>query len=774
MTNNLREKWNPRIGRRPSYHSNFLFSPKQLFFAFLIFAFYYAANAQAAEMRALIIGVSDYPTLPAFQQLQAPRNDVVRLREVLTHRGFKPQQIAVLADGVAGAGLPTHVNILAELDRLAQTSRQGDLVVLYFAGHGSLQPVIRRTTKGRAETTSMQEIFLPRDIGKWSPTKGKVANALVKMELRKAVDGMLAKGVFVWGIFDACHSATLVRGAEGGIRYRGVDPELLGVAENGSLTAVDSLVEPIADDGADNEVLPPTRGRPEPLYSPSNDNNNASTSNAIGQDRHGGSVFFYAAQHRESTPELRLPIGQTGAKPFGLFSYVVAQALDAGMPMTYRQMAQYILTRYGAMNETAVTPFFSGTDLDQPVLSQNAPVVQQWKIEAGPTMSIHAGALSQLTIGTLLAIVPNPLTPSEQAIGYVSLNHVELSSATAESVAYRGKSALQIASLPKGSFARLVQAVPDYRLIVSIDASKCAAECPLSKIIAGLRNKETSVMGTAITWLDAPAHGDVMLKLLPDRVVLLSPSLQGADCSAVHSCAQAIQLRLDKADAAPKAKSKDPLNNNAHSSASVQLLTKLVDSLHAIARAENLLKIAAQLSDRGESSSKVAVTTKIVSKAGPEVAYTVGHVPTLHSGDRLHVTLRNRSDSAVDSTILYIDAHFGISVLFPQEAGAGNRLEPNASEEFDVEINANTIGIERMLAISVDAMPNRERTDFSFLAQPTLTDLRGRDGAFSADNDVAAFMDAGFASYLTRGPVPVPTAPGTRTALQVFSFDVRP
>lgn len=33
----------------------------------------------------------------------------------------------------------------------------------------------------------------------------------------------------------------------------------------------------------------------------------------------------------------------------------------------------------------------------------------------------------------------------------------------------------------------------------------------------------------------------------------------------------------------------------------------VVFGLHAIARAENLLKIAAQLSDRGESSSKVAV-----------------------------------------------------------------------------------------------------------------------------------------------------------------------
>jgi hypothetical protein len=146
-----------------------------------------------------------------------------RARDVLTQRGFPPANIKVLADGVKDATLPTRTNILAELDHLAQMAKKDDFVFLYFAGHGSQQPADRSTAEGRAEPNGLYEIFLPRDVGMWSGTVGGIENALVKTEMRNAVDRILNKGAFVWAIFDSCHSATMVRGVDTGVRYRYVN-----------------------------------------------------------------------------------------------------------------------------------------------------------------------------------------------------------------------------------------------------------------------------------------------------------------------------------------------------------------------------------------------------------------------------------------------------------------------------------------------------------------------------------------------------------------------
>ena len=136
----------------------------------------------------------------------------------------------------------------------------------------------------------------------------------------------------------------------------------------------------------------------------------------------------------------------------------------------------------------------------------------------------------------------------------------------------------------------------------------------------------------------------------------------------------------------------------------------------------------------------------------------------------MHISLSNTSDQAVDATILYLDAKFGVSVFYPEQAGAGNRLEPKSTEQFDVQIGAESIGIERLLAISVLAQPNRERADFSFLAQPTLSAKYSQRDL--EDADLMAFADAGFADYLTRGPTALPSVPSSRTMLQVFTFNM--
>ncbi len=694
----------------------------------------YAPVIHAKEMLALIVGVSEYPNLPKDFQLEGPRNDAVRARNVLTQRGFAPNNIKLLADGVSGAELPTRGNILSELDRLAKTAAKDDFVFLYFAGHGSQQPADRSTPEGRSEADGLYEIFLPRDVGKWSGSVSGVKNALVKIEMRDAVDRILAKGAFVWGVFDSCHSATMVRGVDTGVRYRYVRPEVLGVPQ----AALDAAARD----------APKTRGGPATAES--------SFITTTLHENAGGSVFFYAAQTRESTPEMIMPLGQTKGKSYGLFGFTILDALETGVPMTYRQMAQYVLTRYGAINESRVTPLFSGTALDKPVLFQDSPLVQQWKIERGRDLVVQAGALSRLSEGSIVAVMADPLAKNEAAIGYLKLTHVDLAASTAVPVEFNGKPSLKPKAIPARSFARLVQTPPQYTLRVSVDAKDCGKSCGYKEVVDRMRAGKTKVAGTVIQWEDAPTTGDVMLKLLPDRILLLPPSLQGVDCvKSAGACMQSATLLREQTAGVDGG-----------------LGDKLSESLHAIARTTNLLRLAASLPSASTNNSQLEVALKVVQKDGKEMPYSKDQVLILRAGDRITVSLRNNGSSSVDVTMLYVDARYGINVLFPDGPGASNRLEPKANYDIDVDVTDDTIGLERMLTIAVEAAKTQERADFSFLAQSPLVanrDIGTREGS---DPDVMAFMDAGFSAYKTRGGERAPQAPSSRTSMQVFTFNI--
>jgi hypothetical protein len=696
----------------------------------------FASITYAREMRALVVGVSEYPNLDKELQLAGPRNDAVRARDVLMRRGFKSNNIKVLADGVSGAELPTRDNILAELDHLAVRAQKDDFVFLYFAGHGSQQPADRSTTEGRAEEDGLYEIFLPRDIGKWDGSVGTTKNALVKTELRDAVDRILATGAFVWGVFDSCHSATLVRGENTGVRYRYVDPTALGIPQ--------AALDEAARDA------PQSRGESIAIKPPF-------ISTASNKDV-GGSVFFYAAQTNQTTPEMILPLGQADAKDYGLFGFTVMEALETGIPMTYRQMQQYILASYGARNEKSVTPLFSGTALDQPVLFQNAPIVQQWKIEHGRNIIVQAGALANLSEGAIVAVVRDPLAKTEAAFGYLKLTKVGLAESIAVPIEYNAKPELNSAAIPEGSYARMVMSPPQYELLVSVDTKDCNSRCATKDVIAELRAAKAGVTGTSIKWVDAPATGDVRLKLLPDRILLLPPSLQGADCvKSAKTCEQASTLLINS--------NPNPANGSLHD--------KLCESLHAIARSTNLMRIAANLMNTGNVNSKLEVTTKIIKKNKEELPYTKDQVPSLHAGDQVTVSLQNKGLSAVDVTVLYVDSRYGVSVLYPRPAGASNRLTPNASKDITFTLNDKTIGVERILTIAVVAKNNLERADFSFLKQsPQIASQGIESRRGDIDPDVMAFLDAGYSDYKTRGDDPAPKAPSSRTSMQVFTLNI--
>lgn len=686
------------------------------------------AAPAAAALRAVLVGVSEYPTLDKRYQLDGPRNDVKRLRAVLLQRGVAAADLRVLADGVDGAELPTRAAILGAWQQAAERSRAGDVLVLYFAGHGSQQPADRRTPEGRDEVDGLNEIILPRDVGPWANEKVAVANAIVDHELRRIVDAATARGVFVWAIFDACHSATLVRSADdptSEVRYRQVAPGDLGIPAR-------ALDDAIRSSGA------------------------AEPARAVAPAPGGGSAFFYAVQSDQAAPEMRLPLGEAGRMPHGLFSFTLARALESGRPMTYRQLAQQVFSDYAAMNEARVTPLFSGSALDRAVLDQPTPPVRQWALQREDGLSLRAGSLSDIAVGTVFAVVPGPLAPSSDTIGFLRAETVDSARTTLLPLAWAGRPAPDPAAVPAGAHARLVQSGVTYRLRVAVDTAGCAGrDCPARAALDRLRTAGAAATGVEVEWLAAASTADVSLRVLPDRVQVLAPSQQlRTDCArdARRGCAPAPVLGL-RVEPAGRAET---------------LEAELGALLHRVGRATNLMRLAAAQPAGGFASAGLEQSLWLIKPGG---AQPVGaeRVPRLRGGDVLELRLRNPGRVAVDATVLYTDANYGITALWPDASGVDNRLGPGDEHALRIDITDESVGVERILTIAAEAQPKAERSDLSFLAQPPLTVLRSAAPA-SGDEVLQAFRDAAFAEHTTRGAAARRPAP--RTAMHVLTLQV--
>src|SRR3954465_794886 len=84
-----------------------------------------------AEKYALIAGVGKFLYLEK-SDLQGPRPDAETMVQVLNRYGFQRSNMIVLLDQEG-----TRAAILNGIDKLAGIAKNGDLVVIYFSGHGT-------------------------------------------------------------------------------------------------------------------------------------------------------------------------------------------------------------------------------------------------------------------------------------------------------------------------------------------------------------------------------------------------------------------------------------------------------------------------------------------------------------------------------------------------------------------------------------------------------------------------------------------------------------
>ncbi|MFH0895619.1 MAG: caspase family protein [Bacteroidota bacterium] len=194
-----------------------------LLFLFFVFGMN-AVNAQ--DRLALMIGIDNYfpenagltqsdrgLKLKKITNLDGCVNDVLAVKEVLTTRfGFPDKNIKLVLDQEA-----SRKGILDAFENLISTAKKGDVVVIYYAGHGSQ---VQNSLSSEAD--KRDETMVPADAYKF-------AMHIRDKELAVLFQRLVDKGVILTVIYDSCHSGSIARGAitDNPPKSRFTDPDTL-------------------------------------------------------------------------------------------------------------------------------------------------------------------------------------------------------------------------------------------------------------------------------------------------------------------------------------------------------------------------------------------------------------------------------------------------------------------------------------------------------------------------------------------------------------------
>ena len=338
------------------------------------------ALAAPAEVRGLVIGVSDYEYLDA--DLRGPANDVGLVSSMLLARGATPASLTILAapdvrlaEGLRVAEAPRRAAILAALDRLAAELTAEDTVVFYFSGHGSQMP-----DASGDEAGGYDEILLPSDAKNWKGAIGGVENALIDDELALKMQAILDTGAELVAILDACHSATGFRAlndpAVSAARY--IDPAALGVPGA------------VAGDSEPGRIAPPLEGR---------------------------FVFLYSSQSDQRSFEY--PLGDP-ADPhswYGDFTRALMPVLGGAPGLSWSQALMAAVDGMAKDGPAAQTPDAEGPLLEEAVFGAAAPPAPVWPTEGA---TLRAGLLNGIAAGAQVAVHADAAATGEPVLAEVT------------------------------------------------------------------------------------------------------------------------------------------------------------------------------------------------------------------------------------------------------------------------------------------------------------------------------------------------------------------
>lgn len=174
-----------------------------------ILLFFVMLPVSGLTRRALLVGISDYPTNKMVREASwgtiHGTNDIKLIRNTLKTQGFK---ITTLSNSNATAS-----KIRKALNILQSEAKAGDSIYIHFSCHG--QPV---EDLNGDEQDGWDEALVPYDAWKM-PIKGiyEGKNHIIDDELNVII-GIIRKKVgasgFVYIVIDACHAGGIDRGEE--------------------------------------------------------------------------------------------------------------------------------------------------------------------------------------------------------------------------------------------------------------------------------------------------------------------------------------------------------------------------------------------------------------------------------------------------------------------------------------------------------------------------------------------------------------------------------
>lgn len=648
-------------------------------------AFAPATLAWARTNYALVVGVSKYPDLDEKLWLAGPRNDATMVRDFLesnTALQFSPDHVVTLADGVDGAADPTSAHIRQAFADLAAKVEPGDFVYLHFSGHGSQAPA---RVPGE-EQDGLDELFLPSDVSGWDKQTGTIQNALVDDDIGTMINAILDKGANVWAVFDSCHSGTVTRDA--GLAGDPLDAE--------KSRKVDPLALGIPQEALDAAEVRTRGGGVEP---------ESAIIETAEQDGRGKSVFFYAAQTSETTPEMRLPAGDPDRVSHGLFTFTLFETLAQNPALTYRQLGEEVLRRYSSEYRVQPTPLFEGA-LDAGVFGMDtsgSSRLTQWPVrQDGMRMVVDGGRLNGLAAGDELVLLPGPIAKDDERIATI-----KITSTTDFNAQFKAEDG-GIVTIEPGYYARKLGSPTSFEIRVALpDAASTdpAAMKAVQPVLDGLAKAERA--GLRLQLVGAGDRPDIQIVAEDGQLWLLPPG------AALTKSGPEKTISIGYANRDPS-----------------ETLDLLADSLARIARVTNLIRLGDQFAQGQGGAGGLDIGYYIESgKTGERRKIEPPAVPRLEVGDTIYLEAHNKTNRTLDLNMLYVGSTYSIDFIYNW------RIQPNGTER-DVlgDIVPGAYGRERLLSIVTAAEPQSATADFSWLAQPALDRTRevrgGEKGGF--------------------------------------------
>ncbi len=750
-------------------------SPAAICLLFIFALLGYSNYARALERYAVIVGVSDYQSLPARggaepepYDLQSPKNDVARMARLAKQLQVKDENLFILADNLDSADhylhlneSPTKVAILSALEKVAKQTKPDDVVLFYFSGHGSQQPN-NAADPSDVEPDGLDEIILPIDIGQWDGRVGSVKNAITDDEIGMSVDAIRRTGAHVWVILDSCHSGTGLRAATGeasNIEIRGVSPRSLGVPK--ALLESSSLLR------SGNRSI-------SSVHSGSVD---------ISEQAWGGVTAFYAAtaDMLAKSTTWRIPGTSELTPNLGLLTYTITDAVLTGQVRSYRDLALRVRGAFADKRTYNVMPSFQG-DFDRALFGFETVPPQQWRIsKVSRSLVLEAGLLDGVLEGAIVGIV-KANSNSSAPIAYAQVVESRATTSRLASVDYNGLTvadAVKIRSRSEYSGRIVAPGIP-FTVRIARPADTSLAMKSGKLVAAALRqltNTNKQLAGLQqLNWVDATDVADLYLIVGPDRVWLSDQ-----------------QQSLSETDRA-----QPPWVPVRQSEDAGRLAARLADRLNAFARVTWIVRVVnntgagiegnqlqvelfvdhVSRSEAGniwpEEKSCPDVPKGITPNAKPvDLISGSSAASQLSHCDLVFVRVRNESPNPIDVTPLYVDRSFNIGYL--QNMQRDNvRIPPGGVLTTPLQIQTYNaaaqrpypIGVEQLLIIAV-SQPSIDVPvkHYAYLANPAT--IGARAGS-TVDNLDQLFGAAGYGFGMTgRAGALVPTE------VSALRFDLR-